>query len=74
MKLAGILILAVLLTAVFISGCVQQDTTPATPGGGKQLTQSEMEDQALQTLEQEMGEAIENMTMEELENELLQQG
>ena len=71
MKLAGALLLVVLLVAILISGCVQ-DTGTTT--GGEQLTQAEMEDQAYQALEQEMGDAIDQMTLEELENELLSQG
>ncbi len=70
MKLAGVLVLAVLVGMVLISGCVQEPTGPPT---GK-LTQEQAEAQAFQTLEQEMEEAIEKMTLEELENELLQQG
>ena len=72
MKLAGTLVLSILLAAVLIAGCVQQ---PEGPGVDGQLTQAEMENQAYDTIEQEMENAIESMTLEELENELLlQQG
>lgn len=70
MKLASALVLVVLVAAIVISGCVQEPAGPPTGG----LTEKQAEDQALQTLEQEMDEAIEGMTMEDLENELLQQG
>jgi PBP1b-binding outer membrane lipoprotein LpoB len=70
MKLAGIIVLALLVLTVWISGCVQEPAAPPTGG----LTQEQAEQQAFQTLEQEMDEAIEGMTLEELENELLQQG
>ena len=69
--------MAVLLAAVLISGCVQDTGTDGTdtgPTGGEQLTQAEIEDQAYQALEQEMDQAIDQMTLEELENELLSQG
>ncbi|MCK4335268.1 MAG: hypothetical protein KAW40_00925 [Candidatus Aenigmarchaeota archaeon] len=66
MKLTSALVLVVLVATIVISGCVQE------PTGG--LTEEQAEDQALQTLEQEMDEAIGGMTLEELENELLQQG
>lgn len=73
MKLAGVLVLGILLVAVLIAGCVQQPED--LDGDGGQLTQAEMEDQAYDTIEQEMENAIESMTLEELENELLlQQG
>ena len=71
MKLASALVLVVLVAALSISGCVQE---PAGPPATGELTQAQAEDQALQTLEQEMDEAIGGMTLEELENELLQQG
>jgi hypothetical protein len=72
MKLTGTLVLGLLLVAVLIAGCVQQPTGPS--GDGAQLTQAEMEQQAYNTLEQEMEQAIDEMTLQEIENELLQQG
>jgi PBP1b-binding outer membrane lipoprotein LpoB len=77
MKLAGLILLALLVIAVFISGCVREPAGPTTdpttgPATGG-LTQEQAEQKAFQTLDQEM-DALEDMTLEELENELLQQG
>ncbi|NIO22888.1 MAG: hypothetical protein GTN38_02575 [Candidatus Aenigmarchaeota archaeon] len=75
MKFAAIL-LALLVAAVFVSGCVQEPPGPTGPTTGPTdggLTQEQAEQQALQTLDQEM-DALEEMSLEELENELLQQG
>lgn len=70
MKMAAAFLLAVLIVAaVFISGCVQQTGPPEG-----ELTSEEAENQAYLTVEQEMEDAIESMTLEELENELLNQG
>lgn len=71
MKIAGAIVLAVLLAAVLVSGCVQRTEGPPTTG---ELTQGQAEEQAYQALEQEMEESLEDMTLEELEDELLQQG
>jgi outer membrane lipoprotein-sorting protein len=72
MKLALAIVFALLVATVFISGCVQQQQAPST--GGQPLTAEEKEQQAANTLEQEMDQAIGNMTLEDLENELLTQG
>ena len=73
MKLIGTFLLAfIVLGAVAVSGCVQQQDT--APTGGEELTQAEMEDQAYRAVEQEMEQAIDDMTLEEIENELLAQG
>jgi PBP1b-binding outer membrane lipoprotein LpoB len=78
MKYAFALVMAILVSAVLISGCTNQpgsSANPATgPSAGAQLTQSEKESQAATAVEQEMNQAIENMTMQEIENELLVQG
>jgi len=71
MKTALALIFAVLVATVVISGCVQQ---AATGGGGQQLTAAEKEQQASQAVDQEIENAIGNVTLENLENELLTQG
>ncbi len=70
MKFIAALVLVVLVVAVAISGCVRE---PAAPPTGS-LTQKQADNLALYELEQEMGEAIGDMTLEELENELLQEG
>jgi len=69
MKFAIALVLIALILTITISGCVQQPSGPPTGG----LTQEQAEQKALQTLDQEMN-ALEEMTLEDLENELLQQG
>jgi PBP1b-binding outer membrane lipoprotein LpoB len=71
MKLAGIIVLALLVLTIWISGCVREPAAPPTTGA---LTQEQAEQQAFQTLEQEMDDSIGGMTLEDLENELLQQG
>ena len=70
MKLAGALVLVVLVATIVISGCVQEPTGPPTGG----LTEKQIEDQAFSTVEKEMEDAIDSMTLEDLENELLQEG
>jgi len=72
MKTALTLIFAVLIAAVVISGCVQQAATGG--GGGQQLTAAEKEQQASQAVDQEIENAIGNITLENVENELLTQG
>lgn len=80
MKIALALIFVGLIAAVLISGCVQQGGTgPAGggttgTGGGQQLKAAQMEDQAAQAVQQEMDNAIGNITLEEIQNQLLQQG
>jgi len=69
MKMTLTLIFVVLIAAVFISGCVQQATTGGEPATGKLA-----EDQATQAVEQEMDLAIGNITLEDVQNELLNQG
>ena len=72
MKLALTFVFALLVATVFISGCVQQQQAPST--GGQPLTASEKEQAASNTVQQEMDQAIGDMTLEDLENELLAQG
>jgi outer membrane lipoprotein-sorting protein len=73
MKILMAFVFVALVAAVAISGCVQQ--TPVTGGetSGK-MTASQMEQQAANTLEEEMEQAIGDITLEDLENELLAQG
>lgn len=55
-------IVFLVLSLVFISGCVQQETP----------TGAALEDQAVEEIEQEMEQAIEDVTMEDIENTLLE--
>jgi hypothetical protein len=77
MKYAFALVMALLVSAVLISGCTNppssgsQGTSPPT---GAQLTQSEKESQAAAAVEREMGQAIDNASFQDIENQLLQQG
>jgi len=61
-------LLAILLvvSVIFASGCVQQETGGAT-GGAAGAT---LEDQAADMLEQELDQAIENISVEDIENSL----
>ncbi len=72
MKLALTLVFALLVATVFISGCVKQQEAPST--GSQPLTAAEKEQYASNTLQQELDQAIGDMTLEDLENELLAQG
>lgn len=75
MKITLALIFVVLIAAVLISGCVQQGPAGGTQGtGGGQATASQAEDQAARTVDQEMGNAIGNMTLNDVQNDLLKQG
>ncbi|MCD6590526.1 MAG: hypothetical protein J7K72_00980 [Candidatus Aenigmarchaeota archaeon] len=69
MRAVSIILLLAIISAVFISGCVQQQGT----GGQTTGQEIQVEDQAIQTLENELDQALENITMEDLENELLAQ-
>jgi len=62
-----LLLTCLLLTSVvLVSGCTQ---TADTTG---QLTDKQAEDQAYNTIESELDQAIENITLDDLEGELLQ--
>lgn len=65
MKLAVVMVLVALVAVAFVSGCV---TEPIGPSGG--LTADQMEEQAYQEVENELGN-LEDMSLEEIENELL---
>lgn len=68
-------VLAVMLMAtLMISGCVQQAPPSGGPPTTGKLTQEQAEQQAMNELENELDEAVGNVTLENLENELLQQG
>lgn len=69
MKYAAIMIALVVLSVVFVSGCA---TMPDTGGGTTgELTAAEKENLAYQSVEDEIDQAIENMDLEDLENEIL---
>ena len=57
------LIVFLILSVVFIAGCVQTETSPSG---------AVLEDEAVQQIEQEMEEAVEDMTLEDIENALLE--
>ncbi len=63
--LSKILIIALLLSVVLISGCTQ----PVTDGTGG-LTQAEIEEQGILLIESEMESAIEGITLEEIEGSI----
>jgi PBP1b-binding outer membrane lipoprotein LpoB len=71
MKIVLALVLAVLVTTVLISGCTQQ---PSGQSGAGKLTQKQAEGQAFQAVQQEVDQALGNITLQEVQNELLQQG
>lgn len=58
-----ILIIFLILSVVFIAGCIQTETTPSGAA---------LEDEAVQQIEQEMEEAVEDMTLEDIENALVE--
>jgi hypothetical protein len=70
MKILLALVFVALVATVLISGCTQ---TPATGGGTAKATGS-AEDQAFNTVDQELDQALEGMTVQDMENELLNQG
>jgi len=57
------LIIFLILSLVLISACVQQETA---------LTGAALEEQAVEEIEQEMEQAIEDITMEDIENALIE--
>lgn len=70
MKMTLTLIFVVLMAAVFISGCVQQTATPGTGTAAKGTA----DEQAFQTVSDEVDQAVGNMTLDDVQNELLNQG
>lgn len=71
-RTASLLLALAVITAVMASGCMQQ-TVPSSHGG-QELTQSQMDDQASQAIQAEMDNSIDQMTAEQIEAELLNQG
>ncbi len=57
-----IVVVCLILSIVFISGCTQS--------GQQTQTQTKIEEQAASQIDQELNNAIENMTAEDLENAL----
>jgi hypothetical protein len=67
--------LVVLISAVVISGCVQQGgVTPGGSGSGAQLTQSQKDSTAAAAVDAEMTQYIDNASFADIENQLLAQG
>jgi|YelNatPaOPRAMG01_1025707.scaffolds.fasta_scaffold521628_1 outer membrane lipoprotein-sorting protein len=71
MKFAVLIILVIITATIFISGCVQQQVPV---GGTEKMTGEEIEQEAGNVIEQEMDSALGNISLEDLENELLEQG
>ncbi len=67
-----VIVLAMVVSVVFISGCIQtrQEVTPPVIG---HVTEDVIEDQAFNTVDEEINNVLENMTMEDVEDALLQQ-
>lgn len=59
------LIVGLLLSVVFVSGCLEQMTDT---GAGE----AQLEDQAAETIEQEMEDAIEGITLEDIEDLIIE--
>lgn len=70
MKNTLALVFVVLIAAVFVSGCTQQAATNEANAAAAGTS----EDQAFNAVDQELDQAIAGMTVEDMENELLQQG
>jgi PBP1b-binding outer membrane lipoprotein LpoB len=68
---AAFLLVAALMSAVLISGCTQQ--TPAGGGTTGQAINKTAESAAQSAIEQEMNQAVENITTNDIENALLNQ-
>jgi len=64
--LKEILIISLLVLAVFVSGCTQHHSTEEKTAG------EAAEQQAYNAIEQEMEQAIENITMDDIEQALLE--
>ncbi len=60
-----LLVIALVISVIFVSGCVQQGT-----GEAKTPTGSAVETEMDNVLEEEMEQAIENITIEDIENSL----
>ncbi|MEM5871789.1 MAG: hypothetical protein QW051_02870 [Candidatus Aenigmatarchaeota archaeon] len=71
MKLIISILLVLMVAVVLISGCIQQQPETKT---SQKLTPSEVEQQATNTLDSEIEQAIGHITLEDLENELFEQG
>jgi outer membrane lipoprotein-sorting protein len=68
-KLIALLVVAAVLAVVFISGCTQQPSGPATGG----VINKAAEDKAAAALESELDQAVANMSTSDIENALLNQ-
>jgi len=70
-KIATFLLVSALLSAVLISGCTQQTGDGGSTTG--QVVSKEAESAAQSAIEQEMEQAIANITTDDIENALLNQ-
>ncbi len=61
--LAKLLIAGLLVSVLLVGGCLESGTTESTTG-------SMTEDQAFDTIEQEMDEAVENIDVSDIESSL----
>jgi outer membrane lipoprotein-sorting protein len=68
-KAVTILAIAAVLAVVLISGCTQQPSGPVTGGAVNKAAESA----AQSAIEQEMNQAIENISTSDIENALLNQ-
>jgi len=66
-KLLALLAVAAIMAVVFISGCTQQPEGPG-PATGEQIA---AENSAVSAIEQEMEQAVNNISTEDIENALL---
>jgi len=64
--LSQLLIIGLVISVLLTSGCVK--APEGTAGGG--LTGAQIEDQAADAIEKEMQEAVENISIEDIENSL----
>ena len=67
-KLLALLAVAAIMAVVFISGCTQQQPAGPGPATGEQIA---AENSAVSAIEQEMEQAVNNISTEDIENALL---
>ena len=63
------LIVGLLLSVVFVSGCLEQMTDTGAVAGEEE---AQLEDQAADMIEQEMEDAIEGITLEDMEDSIIE--
>jgi len=65
--LRQLFVLGILLSVILVSGCTQ--TTPSGETGGG-LTEKQIEDQAMQQIEQELDQAVQDLDLSDIENSI----